>query len=186
MDIKTIENAAEAILFVSGESVEIKRFAEVFELPESKIEKILMNFADRYNYDSRGLKIIRFGDDFQLSTRPEYKEYLEIFAGSKKPNNLSNAALEVLSIIAYNQPVTRATIDKIRGVDSFGPLEKLVAREIVEEVGRLDAPGRPILYGTTKEFLKIFGLKNLDDIPDMEAIQLTIEDLEEQSEETGE
>lgn len=186
MDIKTIENAIEAILFVSGESVEIKRFAEVFELPENKMEKILMSYADRYNYESKGLKIIRFGDDFQLSTRPEYKEYLEVFAGSKKPNNLSNAALEVLSIIAYNQPVTRSTIDKIRGVDSFGPLEKLVAREIVEEVGRLDAPGRPILYGTTKEFLKIFGLKNLEDIPDMEAIQLTIEDLEEQSEETGE
>jgi len=186
MDIKTIENAIEAILFVSGESVEIKRFAEVFDLTEAKMEKILTGFADRYNFESKGLKIIRFGDDFQLSTRPEYKEYLEIFAGSKKPNNLSNAALEVLSIIAYNQPVTRSTIDKIRGVDSFGPLEKLVAREIVEEVGRLDAPGRPILYGTTKEFLKIFGLKNLEDIPDMDAIQLTIEDLEEQSEETGE
>ena len=186
MDIKTIENAAEAILFVSGESVEIKRFAEVFDMPEAEIEKILVNFTDRYNYNSGGLKILRFGDDFQLATRPEYKEYLEIFAGSKKPNNLSNAALEVLSIIAYNQPVTRATIDKIRGVDSFGPLEKLINREIVEEVGRPDAPGRPILYGTTKEFLKIFGLKNLADIPDMESIQLTIDDLEEDSEEIEE
>ena len=179
MDIKTIENAVEAILFISGESVEIKRFAEVFDMPESEIKKIIVNFSDRYNYESRGLKILRFGDNFQLATRPEYKEYLEIFAGSKKPNNLSNAALEVLSIIAYNQPVTRSTIDKIRGVDSFGPLEKLINKEIVEEVGRLDAPGRPILYGTTKEFLKIFGLKNLADIPDMEAIQLTIDDLEE-------
>jgi len=186
MDIKTIENVAEAILFVSGESVEINRFAEVFDMPESEIEKILTNFADRYNYESRGLKILRFGEDFQLATRPEYKEYLEIFAGSRKPNNLSNAALEVLSIIAYNQPVTRSTIDKIRGVDSFGPLEKLISREIVEEVGRLDAPGRPILYGTTKEFLKIFGLKNLADIPDMESIQLTLDDLNQESEENEE
>ncbi len=180
MELEKIYNAIEAILFVSGEGVELNKFSEVFEIPKKEMEKILNQFCDEYNYDSSGLKVIKFDDTYQLSTRPEYHEFLVKFSGSKRPNNLSNAALEVLSIIAYNQPVTRSTIDKIRGVDSFGPLEKLIGREIVEEVGRLDAPGRPILYGTTKEFLKIFGLKNLLDIPDLESIQMSMEEMEQE------
>lgn len=175
MDNKQIENIIEAVLFVSGDGVEISRIAELIELDIETTEKIIDSFADRYNFEEHGLKIIKYGDLYQLSTRPELVEYISRFAGSKKPNNLSNAALEVLSIIAYNQPVTRSTIDKIRGVDSFGPLDKLITREIVEEVGRLDAPGRPILYGTTDEFLRIFGLKKLEEMPELDAFQMSFE-----------
>ena len=177
MELEKIYNAIEAILFVSGDGVDIAKFSEIFDIPKKEMEKILNQYVDEYNYNTSGLRIIKYDDLYQLSTRPEYHEYLVRYAGSKRPNNLSNAALEVLSIIAYNQPVTRSTIDKIRGVDSFGPLEKLLDREIIEEVGRLDAPGRPILYGTTKEFLKIFGLKNLFDIPELESIQMSMEEM---------
>lgn len=179
MEIKEIESAIEAILFMAGDGVEAARLAEILELGRPELDRIMASFMDRYNYERRGLKVIQYGDRYQLSTRPEYAPYLQKFAGSKRPTNLSNAALEVLSIIVYNQPVTRATIDKIRGVDSFGPLERLVEREIVEEKGRLEAPGRPILYGTTPEFLKIFGLKSLEEVPDLESIQLSMEETSE-------
>ncbi|MBQ2966938.1 MAG: SMC-Scp complex subunit ScpB [Clostridia bacterium] len=177
-DIERIENAIEAILFVSGEGVSVEKLAEVFELSRSKMQKILNGFSDRYNYASKGLKILHYGDFYQLSTNPDLFEYLNKFAGIKKPNTLSRAALEVLSIIVYNQPVTRSTIDKIRGVDSFGPLKKLLDREIVEEQGRLEAPGLPILYGTTPEFLKLFGLQSLEDVPDLDSMQLSLLDVE--------
>ena len=186
-EIERIENAIEAILFVSGEGVSVDKLAEVFEMSKNKMQKILNTFTDKYNFSSGGLKIIHYGDFYQLSTNPDLFEYLTKFAGIKKANTLSRAALEVLSIIVYNQPVTRSTIDKIRGVDSFGPLKKLLDREIVEEQGRLEAPGLPILYGTTSEFLKLFGLQSLEDVPDLDTLQLSLLDtayIEEES--TGE
>lgn len=175
-EIERIENAIEAILFVSGEGVSVDKLAEVFDFSKKKMQKILDAFTDRYNYASHGLKILHYGDFYQLSTNPDLFEYLNKFAGIKKANTLSRAALEVLSIIVYNQPVTRSTIDKIRGVDSFGPLKKLLDREIVEEQGRLEAPGLPILYGTTPEFLKLFGLQSLEDVPDLDTLQLSLLD----------
>ena len=177
-EAERIESAIEAILFVSGEGVSVDKFAETFDLSKSKMQKLLNNFADKYNYASGGLKIIRYGDFYQLSTNPDLYDYLNKFAGIKKANTLSRAALEVLSIIVYNQPVTRSTIDKIRGVDSFGPLKKLLDKEIVEEQGRLEAPGLPILYGTTPEFLKLFGLQSLEDVPDLDTMQLSFTDTE--------
>ena len=176
MNIERIENAIEAILFVSGDGVAADKLAEVFDISVKDLRKIMSSFIDRYNYNSHGLRIIHYGDYYQLGTNPDIFEYLNKFAGIKKPNPLSRAAMEVLAIIVYNQPVTRSTIDKIRGVDSFGPLKKLLDREIVEEQGRLDAPGMPILYGTTPEFLKLFGLKNLEDVPDLDNMQLSIND----------
>lgn len=178
MNSNIFENAVEAILFVAGEPVETQSFLEALELSLNDFERLMSAFVDKYNLSERGLKIIKFDNCYQLATRSECVEYLKRFAGAKKANNLSQAAMEVLSIIVYNQPVTRGTIDKIRGVDSFGPLEKLVAREIVEEKGRLDAPGRPILYGTTREFLKVFGLKSLEDVPDISSLQLTMDEVE--------
>ena len=176
MEISKLENIIEAVLFISGEGVELGRIADMFEMDMGTAEKIADNYMDKYNFEGHGLKIIKYNDIYQLTTNPEYADYIAKFAGTKKPMNLSNAALEVLAIIAYNQPVTRSTIDKIRGVDSFGPLDKLVTREIVEEKGRLDAPGMPILYGTTPEFLKLFGLKSLEDVPDLDNMQLSITD----------
>lgn len=177
MENKELTYAIEAILFIAGDGVETEKFAEIFELPKEEMEAILNEFADQYNYEGHGMRILKYGTSYQMATRSEYIDFVRRFAGSKRPNNLSNAALEVLSIIAYNQPVTRATIDKIRGVDSFGPLDKLLEREIVEEKGRLDAPGRPILYGTTPEFLKIFGLQGMEDLPDLNSIQLSMDDI---------
>ena len=176
MDTDRIENAVEAILFVAGEGVSADKLAEVFEIPKREMDRIMSGFMDKYNYNTHGLKILHYGDFYQIGTNPDIFEYLNKFAGIKRPNPLSRAAMEVLSIIVYNQPVTRSTIDKIRGVDSFGPLKKLLDREIVEEQGRLDAPGMPILYGTTPEFLKLFGLKDLSDVPDLETMQLSIQD----------
>lgn len=183
MDNKEIENILEAVLFASGEGVEIERIADVLEIDAAQAQKIIDEISDKYNYQSHGLKIIKYNNVYQLTTRPEYCEYISKFAGTKKKTNLSNAALEVLSIIAYNQPVTRATIDKIRGVDSFGPLDKLMIREIVEEKGRLDAPGRPILYGTTNEFLKVFGLKSLEELPSLDFDQIVMEDIDNEGKE---
>lgn len=178
MNIERIENAIEAILFIAGDGVSADKLAEVFDMPKKEFERIMSAFCDKYNYASRGLKILHYGDFYQLGTNPDLFEYLNKYAGIKKPNNLSRAALEVLSIIVYNQPVTRSTIDKIRGVDSFGPLKKLLDREIVEEQGRLEAPGMPILYGTTPEFLKLFGLNSLEDVPDLDTMQLSVADID--------
>ena len=183
MEISKLENVIEAVLFISGEGVELGRIADMFEMDMGTAEKIADNYMDKYNYDGHGLKIIKYNDVYQLTTNPEYADYIAKFAGTKKPMNLSNAALEVLAIIAYNQPVTRSTIDKIRGVDSFGPLDKLVTREIVEEKGRLDAPGRPILYGTTNEFLRIFGLKSIDEMPELDAFQMSLDNFIKDEEE---
>lgn len=182
MENTKIENAIEALLYISGESVESETLIAALDININDFERIMNSFVDKYNLSDRGLKIIKFGNCYQLATRPEYVDYVKKFAGVKKPNNLSNAAMEVLAIIAYNQPVTRSTIDKIRGVDSFGPLEKLLARDIVEEKGRLEAPGRPILYGTTKEFLRTFGLKSIDEMPDITSVQMSMEQLDEISE----
>jgi len=176
MNVERIENAIEAILFVSGDGVSSDKLAEVFEISVRDVNRIMSSFMDKYNYNSHGLRILHYGDYYQLGTNPDVFEFLNRFAGIKKPNPLSRAAMEVLSIIVYNQPVTRSTIDKIRGVDSFGPLKKLLDREIVEEQGRLDAPGMPILYGTTPEFLKLFGLKSLEDVPELDNMQLSITD----------
>ena len=184
MSIERIENAIEAILFASGDVVSIDKLAEVFEISVKDTERIMSSFMDKYNYNAHGLRIINYGDCYQLGTNPDVFEYLNRFAGIKKPNPLSRAAMEVLAIIVYNQPVTRSTIDKIRGVDSFGPLRKLLDREIVEEQGRLDAPGMPILYGTTPEFLKLFGLKKLEDVPDLDTMQLSISDTFEHANDT--
>ena len=185
MNVERIENGIEAILFVAGEGVSSDKLAEVFEVSPKDIERIMSSFMDKYNYNAHGLKILHYDNYYQLGTNPDMFEYLNKFAGIKKPTPLSRAAMEVLAIIVYNQPVTRSTIDKIRGVDSFGPLRKLLDREIVEEQGRLDAPGMPILYGTTPEFLKLFGLKNLEDVPDLETMQLSISDTDPYKETDG-
>lgn len=174
MNTQQIENEIEAILFVAGDGVSIDKLAEALELSVSDAKKAVTDFMDKYNFNAHGLRILHYGDFYQLCTSPDVFDCLNRFSGIKKPTPLSRAAMEVLSIVVYNQPVTRSTIDKIRGVDSFGPLKKLLDREIIEEQGRLDAPGMPILYGTTPEFLKLFGLKSLEDVPNLENMQLMI------------
>ncbi|MBO5743539.1 MAG: SMC-Scp complex subunit ScpB [Clostridia bacterium] len=165
----TNEAALEAMLFASGESVPVKRLAEVMEISESKVVKMLEDLKKKYDEDSKcGIRLVRLEDSYQLSSKKEYYEKIRDLTERKRRASLSNAGLEVLSIVAYNQPITRSTIEFIRGVNSDGALNNLVAAGLVEEVGRLDAPGRPMLFGTSEEFLRCFDLSSLSELPDID------------------
>lgn len=165
----TNEAALEAMLFASGESVPVKRLAEVLEISESKAVKMLEDLKKKYDEDiTCGIRLVRLEDSYQLSSKKEYYEKIRDLTERKRRASLSNAGLEVLSIVAYNQPITRSTIEFIRGVNSDGALNNLVAAGLVEEVGRLDAPGRPMLFGTSEEFLRCFDLSSLSELPDID------------------
>lgn len=169
MEEGKIKAAIESILFAMGDSVPIERICSSLELDRENAEKIIEKMQSEYeNDESRGIKILRLEDSFQLCTKTEYYGYIRTVAEKRSKVSLSNAALEVLSIVAYNQPVTRGSIEFIRGVNSDGSLSKLVELGLVEERGRLDAPGRPILFGTTEEFLRCFGLTSLDSLPSVD------------------
>lgn len=159
----------EAMLFASGEAVPIKRLAEVMEVTEAKMFSFLEELKQTYEKDkSSGIRLISLEDSYQLCTKSEYYECVRNLTEKKRRASLTNAGLEVLSIVAYNQPVTRSTIEFIRGVNSDGSLNNLIASGLVEEVGRLDAPGRPILFGTSEEFLRCFNLSSISELPDVE------------------
>ena len=163
------EAALEAMLFASGESVPVKRLAEVLELTESRTTRMLEDLKKKYDEDPNcGIRLVKLEDSYQLSSKKEYYEVIRDLTERKRRASLSNAGLEVLSIVAYNQPITRSTIEFIRGVNSDGALNNLVAAGLVEEVGRLDAPGRPMLFGTSEEFLRCFDLSSLSELPDIE------------------
>lgn len=159
----------EGILFASGEAVPVKRLAQVMEMSERETEKLLNEMAEQYNSsDERGIYLIRLEESYQLCTKREYYEYIHRLKEKARRAALTNAGLEVLSVVAYNQPVTRSTVEFIRGVNSDGPINNLVASGLLEEKGRLDAPGRPILFGTTEEFLRCFNLSSLSDLPEID------------------
>lgn len=159
----------EGILFATGEAVPVKRLSEVMNMTERQVEKLLDEMAEDYNSSvERGIYIIRLEDSYQLCTKREYYDYIHQLKEKSRRAALTNAGLEVLSVVAYNQPVTRSSIEFIRGVNSDGPLNNLVASGLVREVGRLDAPGRPILFGTTEEFLRCFNLSSLSELPDID------------------
>ena len=158
-------NTAEALLFVSGEPVSIPRFSEILEMPEQTVEKLMTEMINEYNYQRRGMKLIRLENSYQLVTRSEYFDYVVKMVTSGQRKVLSSSVLEVLSIIAYNQPVTKAAIEHVRGVDSSYSISKLLERNLIEQRGRLELPGRPLLYGTTDEFLRCFGLESLKELP---------------------
>ena len=129
-----------------------------------------MGMPDDYNIEKRGIKIIQLGSSYQMCTKPEYFDYIQRLAEPKRMQNLSNAAMEVLSIIAYRQPVTRAMIESIRGVSCDAIINRLIERNLIEETGRLDVPGRPMIFGTTEEFLRSFGVADLTELPDYDKI----------------
>lgn len=165
MKINNIEAAIEAILFTMGEAVEIDRIATAIEQDEKTTRKIIHNLMDKYANDDRGIKIIELNNSFQMCTKSEMYEYLIKVASAPKKQVLTDVMLEILSIIAYKQPVTRTEIESIRGVKSDHALNKLIEYNLVTEVGRMDAPGRPLLFGTTEEFLRKFGVTSVDDLP---------------------
>ncbi len=171
------EAKLQAMLFASGEAVPVKRLAEVLELSETKTYTILDKLGKKYEEDeSSGIRLVRLEDSYQLSTKREYYECIRTLTEKKRRASLTNAGLEVLSIVAYNQPITRSSIEFIRGVNSDGPLNNLISAGLIEEVGRLDAPGRPILFGTGEEFLRCFNLTSIADLPDVE-LEYNFEDL---------
>ena len=164
-----LESTLEAVLFAAGDAVSIDRLCEVLELPRETVLEAARELSSRYDFEQRGLMLRRIADKLQLCSRPMYAEAVRLVTETRKNASLSPAALEVLTIIAYRQPVTRAFIDQLRGVDSGGTLSSLAEKQMIEEAGRLEVPGRPILYRTTEHFLQAFALESLDDLPALPA-----------------
>jgi segregation and condensation protein B len=170
-DANDIECAIEAILFVSGEPVKIERIATVLDVENHIIEETADKLRDRYSFERRGIRLIRLEDTLQLCSSPEYAEQIRRALETRKPPQLSQPALEVLSIIAYFGPVTKAYIEQIRGVDSSYTVGLLQERELIESCGRLAAPGRPMLYKTTYNFLRTFGMESLQELPELPHVE---------------
>jgi len=165
MEIEKYESIIEAILFTMGESVEVDKIANAIEHDVDTTRKIIHNLMDRYEKENRGVKIIELEDSFQMCTKTEMYEYLIRVAKQPKKHVLTDVLLETLSIIEYKQPITRLEIEKIRGVKCDHAVAKLMEYNLITDVGRLDAPGRPLLFGTTEEFLRKFGVKSIDELP---------------------
>lgn len=172
MNTKKLQAAIEAILFTMGESVELSKIAAAIEQDEPTTRGIISDMMTAYEKQNRGIRIIELDHSFQLCTKKEYYDYLIRIARQPKRYVLTDVMLETLSIIAYRQPVTKLEIEKIRGVKSDHAVNKLVEYGLVEEVGRMDAPGRPILFGTTEEFLRRFSVQSLDDLPSLAPEQI--------------
>ena len=168
--VQDIERAVEAILFAAGYPVKYEKLAEVIGLSERDIRNLIENMARGYR--DRGIQLLMFPDACQLSTKEIFAPYIREALGIRRGGNLSNSSQEVLAVVAYNQPVTRSYIDIIRGVDSSYAVTSLLDKGLIQAVGRLDAPGRPMLYGTTEKFLRVFGLSSLADLPETEALDV--------------
>ena len=172
MEISRLEGIIEAILFTMGDSVELSKIASAIGHDEETTRKVIHNMMDKYETDDRGIHIIELEDSFQMCTKPQMYEYLIKVAKQPRRYLLTDVQLETLSIIAYRQPVTKLEIEKIRGVKSDHAVNKLVEYDLVCEVGRLDAPGKPILFGTTEEFLRRFSIHSLEDLPGLNPEQI--------------
>lgn len=160
-----LECRAEAVLFGAGESVSCGELASALEISIPAARQIMERLQTKYDEEKRGVKIIVLGDAFQMCTREEYADAVRKVTEPKRRRGLSPSALETLSVIAYHQPITKSRVEQIRGVDSSYSMLKLAERGLIDEAGRLDAPGRPILYATTEEFLRCFGLTSLEALP---------------------
>ncbi|MBR2241129.1 MAG: SMC-Scp complex subunit ScpB [Clostridia bacterium] len=172
MDYKKQQGIIESILFAAGRQVELKELMSATELGQDELIGIIEMMKNEYSNENRGIEIIKVNDSYQLCTKKENYEYIyPVFDKRSKPN-LSPAALEVISIIAYNPKITRAEIEAIRGVSSDGSIYKLLEYELIQEAGRMDAPGRPTMYETSPKFLKMFGLSSLDELPELPRYKL--------------
>ncbi len=181
MNIGKLEAIIEAVLFTMGDSVELSRLAASIEHDEETTRKLIRNMMDKYEAEDRGIKIIELENSFQMCTKAEYYEAIVKVASEPKKPVLTDVLLETLSIVAYKQPVTRLEVEQIRGVKSDHAINRLIEYNLIEEVGRLDAPGRPLLFGTTEEFLRCFGVQSLDDLPSLRPEQ--VEDFKAQAQE---
>ena len=181
MDKKEQKAVLEAVLFTMGEAVEIERLAAVLEISKKETKELLLEMKADYDKKDKGITLMELEDSFQMCTKSEMYEYLIKIAKQPKRRVLTDVLLETLSIIAYKQPVTKMEIEKIRGVSSDHAVNKLVEYHLVCELGRLDAPGRPLLFGTTEEFLRSFGVHSIDDLPVLSPVQ--VEEFKQEAEE---
>lgn len=180
MERKKAEAAIEAILFTMGGSVEVSRLADVIEEDVKTTRGILEEMTAKYEKKDRGISITWLEDSVQLCTKPDMYEYLIKIAKAPRRMVLTDTVLETLSIVAYKQPVTRVEIEKIRGVSCDHAINKLLEYDLICELGRLDAPGRPLLFGTTEQFLRCFGVSSLEDLPELSQVQ--VEEFKQQAE----
>lgn len=196
MELKELESALEGILFAAGEPVGVERLCLTLDIDRPTIDAVAQRLADHYSYERRGIRLLRLENSYQLCSAPEYADVIRKTLESRRPAKLSQPALEVLAIIAYYQPATRAYVDQIRGVDSSYTMSLLLERDLIEESGRLAVPGRPILYRTTKNFLRSFGLSSLEELPELPnsspedgqitmEMQAAVERLRKEQEEAG-
>ncbi|MCM1287086.1 MAG: SMC-Scp complex subunit ScpB [Clostridium sp.] len=162
---KNMAAAIEAILFSVGDAVSVKELAKVLEAEENEVSAVIEHMAVEYEEEKRGIKLIKLEDAYQLCTKQEYYDYLIKLVNMPKKHALTDALMETLSIVAYKQPITRQEIEAIRGVSCVHAINKLVEYKLIGEVGRLDAVGRPILFGTTEDFMRSFGVTSLDELP---------------------
>ena len=162
----------EAILFVTGNAVEKKEICRAMELTEGELEETLDMLESGYDFDRRGLRLLRFGAHVQLATRPDYAPYVEKLLQPVQKQSLSQAVMETLAVIAYRQPVTKAEIEQVRGVKCDYSVQSLLTKGLIEEVGRKEALGRPILYGTTDDFLRHFCISSLSELPEIDFSKL--------------
>lgn len=181
MEEREYKAAIESILFTMGDSVELTKIADAMELGIEETKRMVEELAQEYIQSGRGMRIIELENAYQMCTAPGTYEYLIRIAKQPKKHALTDVLLETLSIIAYKQPVTKAEIEKIRGVSCDHAVSKLVEYNLASEIGRLDAPGRPMLFGTTEDFLRSFGLQSLEELPEMSALQ--IEEMKQEAEE---
>lgn len=171
LDLHEVEAAVEAILFAAGEPLPIERICLALDLDRPTAEQVLQKLGDHYAYERRGIRLVRMEDCYQLCSSPDYADLIRKAFEIRKTARLSQPALEVLTIVAYYQPTTRAYVDQVRGVDSSYTVSLLLERGFIEECGRLQVPGRPRLYRTTKKFLRDFHLSSLEELPEMPGIE---------------
>lgn len=173
-DVREIKSIIEALLFTSGEPLSIEDISDALQINKKSVAALIKEMIDEFNYERRGIQIISFNNKYQICTRPEHSEYIRRLLKPHNKQSLSKAAIEVIAIIAYKQPVTRQAIDTIRGVKCDKIISNLVDKKLIKEVGRLETPGRPILYGTTDDFLRYFGLENLNNLPVLEGFKVNL------------
>jgi len=176
MEIKEIEAVIEGLLFAAGDTLSLQKMSEVLEIDKKTLKLIMNNMIVNYMNSKRGIMIREIGGGYQMCTRPEHYDYVKKLFEPRQRSGLSQAAYETLAIIAYNQPITRAKIEQIRGVNSDSSILRLLERNLIREAGRLDVPGHPMLYETTDVFLRTFGLRSLADLPIIEMDELKYKD----------
>lgn len=172
MEQSELQRILEAILFAAGEPVEISRLASSLEVDERDVETALDALSDEMSFDRRGIRILRLDRGYQMVSSGEMADYITKTLETRKPPKLSSSQLEALTIVAYYQPATKAMVEQIRGVDSSYSISALMNKKLIEEAGRLNVPGRPILYRTTADFLRTFGLSSLEELPEIEKVNL--------------